>query len=95
LVAPSCHVRGEYDSCDFEVDTTRAGMPKSFGGFSRGGWWMRRGEVLATKWCDIDFDKNTLNIRKSIWQQHVGPVKTGESEKVMPLDDEMIADLLR
>jgi integrase len=56
---------------------------------------MRRGEVLATKWCDIDFDKNTLNIRKSIWQQHVGPVKTGESEKVMPLDDEMIADLLR
>lgn len=56
---------------------------------------MRRGEVLATKWCDIDFDKKTLNIRKSIWQQHVGPVKTDESEKVMPLDDEMIADLLR
>lgn len=56
---------------------------------------MRRGEVLATKWCDIDFDKKTLNIRKSIWQQHVGPVKTDESEKLMPLDDEMIADLLR
>src|SRR6267142_2414769 len=28
-------VRSEYDYCDFEVDTTRAGMPKSFGGFSR------------------------------------------------------------
>lgn len=56
---------------------------------------MRRGELLATKWCDIDFEKKTLNIRKSIWQQHVGPVKTEESEKVMPLDDEMIIDLLR
>ena len=56
---------------------------------------MRRGEVLATQWCDIDFDKKTLNIRKSIWQQHLGPVKTEESEKVMPLDDEMIVDLLR
>src|SRR5260370_13879078 len=56
---------------------------------------MRRGEVLATQWCDIDFDKRTLNIRKSIWQQHLGPVKTEESEKVMPLDDEMITDLLR
>src|SRR5207253_2894001 len=56
---------------------------------------MRRGEVLATQWCDIDFGKKTLNVRKSIWQQHLGPVKTEESEKVMPLDDEMIADLLR
>jgi integrase len=56
---------------------------------------MRRGEVLATQWRDIDFGKRTLNIRKSIWQQHLGPVKTDESEKVMPLDDEMIADLLR
>lgn len=56
---------------------------------------MRRGEVLATQWCDIDFGKKTLNIRRSIWQQHLGPAKTEESEKVMPLDDEMITDLLR
>jgi len=56
---------------------------------------MRRGELLAPKWHDIDFQKRTLNIRKSIWQQHLGPVKTEESEKTMPLDEEMIADLLR
>jgi integrase len=56
---------------------------------------MRRGEVLATQWGDIDFGKKTVNIRKSIWQQHIGPVKTDESEKTMPLDDEMISDLLR
>ena len=41
----------------------------------------RRGEVLATRWGDIDFGKKTLNIRKSGWQQHIAPVKTDESEK--------------
>jgi len=56
---------------------------------------MRRCEVLATQWRDIDFEKMTLNVRRSIWQQHLGPVKTEESGKMMPLDDEMIADLLR
>ncbi|MGA2859168.1 MAG: site-specific integrase [Candidatus Sulfotelmatobacter sp.] len=56
---------------------------------------MRRGELLAPRWLDVDFQKRTLNIRKSIWQQHLGPVKTEESEKTMPLDEEMIADLLR
>ncbi len=56
---------------------------------------MRRGEVLATQRCDIDFEKKTLYVRRSIWQQRLGPVKTEESEKTMPLDDEMITDLLR
>jgi integrase len=56
---------------------------------------MRRGEVLALRWNDIDFQKKTLNIRKSIYHQHLGPVKTEESEKTMPLDEEMIIDLLR
>jgi integrase len=55
---------------------------------------MRRGEILALQWKDFDFAKKTMNVHKSIWKQHVGPVKTEESERVMPLDDEMIADLL-
>ncbi len=38
--------------------------------------------------------KKTISIYKSIWHQHLGPVKTKESERVMPLDDAMIADLL-
>jgi hypothetical protein len=38
---------------------------------------------LAIQWRDIDFQKWALNIRKSIWQQHLGPVKTEESEKTM------------
>ncbi len=43
----------------------------------------------------VNLERIALNVRKSIWQQHLGPVKTEESEKVMPLDDEMIAVLLR
>ena len=54
---------------------------------------MRVGELLAVKWRDFDWGKKTLNIYKSIWHQHVGPVKTAASERVMPLDDEMISDL--
>ncbi len=36
-----------------------------------------------------------MRIHKSIWKQHLGRVKTEESEKVSPLDDEMLPDLER
>jgi len=39
FVDPRCHFRGDHDYYDFQVDTTRAGMPKSLGGFSGGGLW--------------------------------------------------------
>jgi integrase len=55
---------------------------------------MRCGELHALQWLDLDFSKKTMTIHKSIWHQHLGPVKTKESERVMPLDDAMIADLL-
>jgi integrase len=42
---------------------------------------MRRGELPAIPWQDVDFHNRTLSIRKSIWQQHLDPVKTEESEK--------------
>jgi len=54
---------------------------------------MRVGELLALKWEDIDFERKALAIHKSIWHQHVGPVKTEESEQEMPLDDVILADL--
>jgi integrase len=56
---------------------------------------MRRGKLLALQWSDVDFLSGTLAIRKSIWHQHLGPVKTEESEKTMPLDEDMVADLER
>lgn len=55
----------------------------------------RRGEILALQWQDINWFEKTLTSRKSIWNQRLGPVKTEESEKFLPLDDEMLADLLR
>jgi hypothetical protein len=39
FVDPQSQSRGEHDYYDFEVNTERAGMPKSFGGFSGGGLW--------------------------------------------------------
>lgn len=54
---------------------------------------MRRGELMALQWMDFDFHKKTLSIHEAIWHQHIGPVKTQESARIMPLDDEMIADL--
>lgn len=54
----------------------------------------RRGEELALKWSVFDFDAKTVSIEKSIWHQVLGPVKTDESESVMPLDDGMIVELL-
>jgi integrase len=56
---------------------------------------MRRGEILALEWGDVEWQQKTLNVRKSIWHQELGPVKTVESEKVLPLDHEMLANLAR
>lgn len=39
FVHPRSQSRGEHDYCDFEIDTQREGVPKSFGGFSGGGLW--------------------------------------------------------
>jgi len=55
---------------------------------------LRCGELFALQWSDFEFTKKTVAIHKSIWKQHVGPVKTKESERIMPLDEAMIADLL-
>src|ERR1700690_881065 len=56
---------------------------------------MRRGEIMALQWQDVNWLEKTLTIHKSIWHQKIGPVKTEESEKLLPLDDEMLADLDR
>jgi integrase len=54
---------------------------------------LRVGELLALQWLDIDWHAKTIDIRKAIWHQHLGPVKTEDSEAKMPLDDAMIDDL--
>jgi integrase len=54
---------------------------------------LRVGELLALQWHDVEWSAKTLNICKAVWHQHIGPVKTDESERVMPLNDAMLADL--
>jgi integrase len=59
----------------------------------------RRGEVLALRWADLDFEDGTITIRRAL-QDSPGEVvtkttKTGE-ERVVPLfDDTLIAELKR
>jgi integrase len=42
---------------------------------------MRPGEMIALKWCDIDFDKKQINIYKTIVNGEIGPVKTLSSKR--------------
>ena len=50
---------------------------------------MRKGEILALTWKDIDFDKNLIRVTKSVYHQGDKPYiklpKTKESVRVVPL----------
>jgi integrase len=44
---------------------------------------LRIGEALGVKWADIDFDKGTLTIRRTIWRGKVLPTKTSSSRRTL------------
>lgn len=54
---------------------------------------MRRGEILALQWQDIDFEKNEIHVTKSITHQGNAPVvkkpKTNAGKRVVPLLEEL------
>lgn len=54
---------------------------------------LRISECLALKWSDVDWLNGTLQIVRGIVRQHVGPVKTTESERKMSADPELLATL--
>jgi integrase len=58
------------------------------------GTGLRRGELSGVKWEDIDFEEKKLTPRRSIVKQHVGSVKTEKSKNSIPLDDDLIDELL-
>ncbi len=55
---------------------------------------LRRGELAGLKWEDVDFKDLHLNVTRSLVDQHVGPVKTEVSRKLMPIDQYVARDLL-
>src|SRR5580658_2746982 len=55
---------------------------------------LRRGELAGLKWEDFDFKNLYVSVTRSLVDQHVGPVKTEASRKLMPIDDYVAQDLL-
>src|ERR1035437_6779216 len=54
---------------------------------------LRRSELLALKWSDVDFLTLELNVVRSIYLRMVGNCKTEASRKPVPLDVHVAADL--
>jgi integrase len=54
---------------------------------------LRRGELIALRWRDIDFELGQANITKSIWRNVEGNTKTEASKKPVPLPTIVIDEL--
>jgi integrase len=55
---------------------------------------LRRGELAGLQWGDFDFKNLHVSVTRSLVDQHVGPVKTEASRKLMPIDEFVARDLL-
>ncbi len=53
---------------------------------------MRRGELFALRWGDVDFERGRITIARAIVRESEGPTKNGKSRTV-PLTDDAIAAL--
>ena len=56
---------------------------------------LRRGELIALRWEDIDFRKNVINITHAIWHNVEGETKTPASRKPVPLQPSIMGELAR
>lgn len=54
---------------------------------------LRRGELIALPWRDIDFELGQANITRSIWSNVEGTTKTEASKKPVPLPTIVIEEL--
>ena len=55
---------------------------------------LRRGELAGLQWGDFNFKDLHVSVTRSLVDQHVGPVKTEASRKLMPIDEYVARDLL-
>ena len=58
------------------------------------GTGLRRGELSGLKWEDIDFEEKEITLKRSVVNQNVGDVKTEASKKSIPLDEDLLKELL-
>jgi integrase len=54
---------------------------------------LRRGELIALRWRDFDFDLMQANVTRSIWRNVEGDAKTEASRKPVPLHPFVIEEL--
>ena len=54
---------------------------------------LRRSELFALKWRDVDFSNLELNVTRSIYLRVIGNCKTEASRKPVPIDAQVAADL--
>lgn len=54
---------------------------------------LRRSELFALKWSDIDFSNLTIDIKRSVYQGIVGSFKTAASRTLIPLSLSVAAEL--
>ena len=54
---------------------------------------LRRSELFALKWQDVDFENRQLRVTRSIVNRVVGPCKTESSQKPVPAHDELLEAL--
>jgi len=56
---------------------------------------LRRSELFALKWGDIDFPTLTININRSIYEGVVGKCKTRASQNPVPIEPSVARELLK
>ncbi len=54
---------------------------------------LRRSELFALNWLDVDFSNLTIDVQRSIYLGQIGNCKTEASRKQVPLDERVAADL--
>ncbi len=54
---------------------------------------LRVGEVLGLQWGDVDLLRGRIEIRRAVYQYHIGPAKTPNSEAALPLAPEVVSAL--
>lgn len=53
---------------------------------------LRRGEIMALEWSDIDFRRKVVTVSKAAWRGIIGPPKGGRSRKV-PIPEQLLLAL--